>query len=126
MQISPTQIFHKLPGMTETRLQQPNIHPYFHPLHFYTSRILIIDSVLVLLLKGFLVEPWPENGERRGVLNLRLGPPQGSVIVPQWVRGQHDGQLQLDRLLQVAGGHNELEKKRRRERLKIMEYDGID
>lgn len=59
-------------------------------------------------LEGLLVEPGPEDGQGGGVLDLGLGPPEGAVLVPQGVRGQHDGQLQLDRLLHVRRGHDEL------------------
>ena len=63
----------------------------------------------VLSLERLLVEPRPEDGQRRRVLRLRLVPPQRAVLVAQWIRRQHDGQLQLDRFLQVARRHDELQ-----------------
>ena len=64
----------------------------------------------VLSLERLLVEPRPEDGERRRVLRLRLVPPQRAVLVAQRIRRQHDGQLQLDGLLQVARRHDELQR----------------
>lgn len=90
-----------------------------------------LSPLLSLSLEGLLVEPRPEDGQRGRVLDLGLGrvaaaaaagAPEGAAVGaaasralgPQRVRGQHDGQLELDRLLQVARGHDELEELRGR------------
>jgi len=60
-------------------------------------------------LKGFLVQPRPEDGQGGGVLDLGARTLQRAVVVSQRIRGQHDGQLQLYRLLQVARRHDKLQ-----------------
>ena len=69
-----------------------------------------VTETPVLSLERLLVEPRPEDGERRRVLRLRLVPPQRAVLVAQRIRRQHDGQLQLDGFLQVARRHDELQR----------------
>ena len=69
-----------------------------------------VTETPVLSLERLLVEPRPEDGERRRVLRLSLVPPQCAVLVAQRIRRQHDGQLQLDGFLQVARRHDELQR----------------
>ena len=56
------------------------------------------------------VEPGPEDGQTGGVLGAPL-PPQGAVRVAVRVGGDHDGQLQLDLLLQVVRLDDKLERR---------------
>ena len=99
-------------------MRNHSVAPVFHLLHtvvysFFFS--LLLSLLLLLLLKRFLVEPGSENGQCGRVLDLGLGPPQRSIVVPQGIRGQHDRQLELDRLLQVARGHDELKRRKSKE-----------
>jgi hypothetical protein len=73
-----------------------------------TAEFVLHTSPPSFLLESLLVEPRPEDGQRGRVLCLDLGPLHRPVLVPQRVRRYHDRQLQLDGLLQVARGHNEL------------------
>lgn len=73
-------------------------------------------------LERLLVEPRPEDGQRRRVLRLRLVPPQRPVLVSQRVRRQHDGQLQFDGFLQVARRHDELQREGRKKWRVILQY----
>ena len=105
-------------------LQMARLKKMFHSrifVSFTPCMSLVIDFVVhtpagngpSLSLERLLVEPRPEDGQRRRILRLRLVPPQRPVLVAQWVRCQHDGQLQLDGFLQVARRYDELQREGR-------------
>lgn len=74
-----------------------------------------------LSLERLLVEPRPENRQRRRVLRLGLVPPKRPVLISQRVRRQHDGQLKFDGFLQVARRHDELQREgRKMERVSLF------
>lgn len=96
-------------------------HPHLLAAIAYLQRLCIQWHVSLLcgswfwsffLLERLLVQPRSENGQRRWVLNLGFVSPQGPILVPKWVGGQHNGQLKLDGLFQVTRSHNKLEKRR--------------
>ncbi len=65
---------------------------------------------IVLLLECLLVQPGSKDWQGRRIFDFCPRPLESAIVVSQRIRGQHDGQLQLDRLLQVARSHDELQR----------------
>ena len=74
--------------------------------------ICFLTGGFIHLLKSFFIKPRPKNRESCWVFGPIFSP-QGPVIIAQGIGGQHDGQLQFDSFLQVAGSYDKLKYKKR-------------
>ena len=59
------------------------------------------EKKVLLLIECFLIKPRTEDGQRGRVMSSAF-PPQRTVITPERIGGQHNGQLQLNWLLHAV------------------------